>query len=72
MFCLEHINANEELVMSRLIHLQAKSQSVMALLTLEAKYITYSHTTQESLWPRHMIKEAVAGMAVKIAASAKK
>jgi len=39
----------------------------MALLTLEAKYITYSHTTQESLWPRHMIKEAVAGMAVKIA-----
>ena len=66
MFGLGHTNANEELVMSGLIHGQAKFQSVVALSTLEAEYIACSHTTRESLWLRRMMKEAAGGMAVKI------
>ena len=66
MFGLGHTNASEELIMARLIHWQAKSQSVVALSTLEAEYIAYSHATQESLWLKRMMKEAVEGMAVKI------
>jgi len=65
-FGLGHTNANEELVMSGLIHWQAKSQSVVALSTLEAEYIAFSHATRESLWLRRMMKEAAGGMAVKI------
>jgi len=65
-FGLGHTNANEELAISGLIHWQAKSQSVVALSTLEAEYIACSHTTRESLWLRHMMKEAAGGMAVKI------
>jgi len=66
-FGLGHTNANEELVMSGLIHWQAKSQSIVALSTLEAEYIDYSYATMESLWLRRMMKEAAGGMAVKIA-----
>jgi len=65
-FGLAHTGANEELVMSGLIHWQAKSQSVVALSTLEAEYIACSHATRESLWLRRMMKEAAGGMAVKI------
>jgi len=65
-FGLAHTGANEELVMSGLIHWQAKSQSVAALSTLEAEYIACSHATRESLWLRRMMKEAAGGMAVKI------
>ena len=49
-FGLGHTNASEELIMAGLIHWQAKSQSVVALSTLEAEYITCSHATRESLW----------------------
>jgi len=49
-----------------LIHWQAKSQSVVALSTLEAEYIVCSHATQESLWLKRMMKEATGGMVVKI------
>jgi len=38
----------------------------VALSTLEAEYIAYLHATRESLWYRHMKKEAAGGMAVKI------
>jgi len=65
-FGLGHTSANEELVMSGLIHWQARSQSVVALSTLEAEYITYSHATWESLWLWRMMKEAAGEMAVKI------
>jgi len=63
---LGNVKAKEELVISGLIHLQAKSQSVVALSTLEAEYIACSHSTRESLWLRRMMKEAAGGMAVKI------
>jgi len=65
-FSLGHTSANEELIMSGLIHWQAKSQSVVALSTLEAEYIACSHATRESLWLRRMMKEAAGGMAVKM------
>jgi len=65
-FGLGHTNASEELVMSGLIHWQAKSQSVVALSTLEAEYIACSHATRESLWLKRMMKEAAEGMAVRI------
>ena len=67
-FGLGYINAHnsEELTMSGLIHWQAKSQSVVALSTLEAEYIACSHATRESLWLKRMFKEAADGMAVKI------
>jgi hypothetical protein len=65
-FGLGYINTSQELVMSGLIHWQAKSQSVVALSTLEAEYIACSHATRESLWLRRMLKEAADGMAVEI------
>ena len=67
MFGLGHTYANEELVMSGLIHWQAKSRSVVALSTLEAEYIACLHATRESPWLRRMMKEAAGGMAVEIA-----
>jgi len=63
---LGYTNVSKELVMSGLIHWQAKSQSVVALSTLEAEYIACSHATRESLWLKRMLKEAANGMAVKI------
>ena len=36
------------------INWQAKSQSVVALSTLEAEYIACSHATREATWPRHL------------------
>jgi len=65
-FGLGHTGANEELIMSRLIHWQAKSQSVVALSTLEVEYIACSHATRESLWLKRMMKEAATGMEVRI------
>jgi hypothetical protein len=65
-FGLGYTNTSQDLVMSGLIHWQAKSQSVVALSTLEAEYIACSHTIRESLWLRRMLKEAADGMAVKI------
>jgi hypothetical protein len=65
-FGLGYTNTRQDLVMSGLIHWQAKSQSVVALSTLEAEYIACSHATRESLWLRRMLKEAADGMAVKI------
>jgi len=65
-FGLGNVNVNNELVISGLIHWQAKSQSIVALSTLEAEYITCSQAIRESLWLRRMIKEAAEGMAVKI------
>jgi hypothetical protein len=66
-FGLGHINGNvsERPVMSGLVHWQAKSQSVVALSTLEAEYIAASHATRESLWLKRMLKEAADGMGVK-------
>jgi len=66
-FGLGHTGTYEELVKSGLIHWQAKSESVVGLSTLEAEYIACSHATRESLWLKHMMKEAAGGMAVKIA-----
>jgi hypothetical protein len=65
-FGLGYVNTSQEPVMSGLIHWQAKSQSVVALSTLEAEYIACSHATRESIWLRRMLKEAADGMAVKI------
>ena len=65
MFGLGYTNISE-LVMSGLIHWQAKSHCVVALSTLEAEYIACSHATQESLWLKRMFKEAADGMAVMI------
>jgi len=65
-FGLGNTNVNNELVISGLIHWQSKSQSVVALSTLEAEFIACSHGTRESLWLRRMMKEAAGGMAVKI------
>ena len=66
MFELGDTSTNEELIMSGLIHWQAKSQSVIALSTLEAEYITCSHATRESLRLKRMMKEAARGMEVRI------
>ena len=52
--------------MSGLIHWQAKSQSIVALSTLEAEYIASSHATRESLWLKRMMKEPASGMGVRI------
>jgi len=65
LFGLGRINGSKELVMSGLIHWQAKSQSVVALSTLEAEYIAASHATRESLWLKRMLKEAADGIGVK-------
>jgi len=64
-FGLGNSDGNNELVISGLIHWQSKSQSVVALSTLEAEYIACSHATRESHWLRRMMKEATGGMAVK-------
>lgn len=66
MFGLGYVNDNNELVNSGLVHWQAKSQSVVALSTLEAEYIACSHATRESLWLKRMTKEAAKGMAVQM------
>jgi len=65
-FGLGNVNVNNELVISSLIHWQAKSQSVVVVSTLEAKYIACSHAIRESLWLKRMMKETTEGMAVKI------
>ena len=57
-------NGSDGPVMSGLVHWQAKSQSVVALSTLEAEYIAASHATRESLWLKRMLKEAADGMGV--------
>jgi len=65
-FSLGYIDGNNELVKSGLIHWKAKSQSVVALSTLEAEYIACSHATRKSLWLKGMTKEATDGMSVKV------
>jgi len=65
-FSLGYIDNNNKLVTSGLIHWQAKSQSVVALSTLEAEYIACSHATRESLWLKRIIKEAADGMSVQV------
>jgi len=65
-FGLGHIDDNDELAISGLIHWQAKSQSVVALSTLEAEYIACSHATRESLWLKRMTKEAADAMQVQM------
>jgi hypothetical protein len=52
--------------MSGLIHWQAKSQSVVALSTLEAEYIACSHATRESLWMRRILQEVATTMSITI------
>jgi len=63
-FGLGYIDSNNELVTSGFVHWQAKSQSVVALSTLEAEYNACSHATRESLWLKRMTKEAADGMSV--------
>jgi len=65
-FSLGHTGANEELVMPGLIHWQAKSQSIVALSTLEDEYIACLHAIRASLWLRCMMNKSAGGMAVKI------
>jgi len=67
-FGLGYLNSNLEIVMSGPIHWQAKSQSVVALSTLEAEYIACSHATRESLWLKRILKEASEEMPVKTSA----
>jgi len=57
-------NGSERSMMSGLVHCQAKSQSVVALSTLEAEYIAASHATWENLWLKRMLKEAADRMGV--------
>jgi hypothetical protein len=65
-FGLGYANWNQELVTSGLIHWQAKSQSVVALSTLEAEYIACSHATRESLWLRRILEEVATTMVINI------
>jgi len=65
-FGIGYIDGNNKLVTSGLIHWQAKSQSVVALPTLEAEYITCSHATRESLWLKCITKEVADGMSVQV------
>ena len=65
-FGLGYTNRNQELVTSGLVHWQAKSQSVVALSTLEAEYIASSHATQESLWIRRILEEVANTMSINI------
>ena len=65
-FGLGYTNWNEELVTSGLVHWQAKSQSVVALSTLEAEYIASSHATRESLWIRRILDEVAHTMSINI------
>jgi len=48
------------------VHWQAKSQSVVALSTLEAEYIASSHATRESLWIRRILEEVATTMSINI------
>jgi len=57
-------NGSKGSVMSGLVHWQAKLQSMVALSTLEAKYIATSHAARKSLWLKRMLKEAADGMGV--------
>jgi len=66
LFSLGYVDDNNKLVTSGLIHWQVKSQSVVALSTLEAEYIACSHATRESLGLKRMIKEAARGMSVQM------
>jgi hypothetical protein len=65
-FRLGYANRNQELVTSGLIHWQAKSQSVVALSTLEAEYIACSHATRECLWLRRILEEIATTMLINI------
>jgi hypothetical protein len=65
-FGLGYIDGNNELVTSGLIHWQAKSQSVVALSTLEAEYIACSHATRESLWLKRITKKAADRISVQV------
>jgi len=65
-FGLGYINDDDELAISGLIHWQAKSQSVVALSTLEAEYIACSHATREILWLKRMTKEVADAMQVQM------
>jgi hypothetical protein len=65
-FSLGYTNSNQELVTSGLVHWQAKSQSVVALSTLEAEYIACSHATRESLWIRRILQEVATTMSISI------
>jgi len=65
-FGLGYTDWNQELVTSGLVHWQAKSQSVVALSTLEAKYIASSHATRESLWIRRILEEVATTMSINI------
>jgi len=65
-FGLGYTNWNQELVTSGLVHWQAKSQSVVALSTLEAEYIASSHATRESLWIRRILEEVANTMSINI------
>ena len=56
-FGLGYTNFSQELVMSGLIHWQAKSQSVVAVSTLEVEYIACLYATRESLWLKRMHQE---------------
>jgi len=65
-FGLGYTNRNQELVTSGLVHWQAKSQSVVALSTLEAEYIASLHATRESLWIRRILEEVANTMSINI------
>jgi hypothetical protein len=65
-FGLGYLNQNQELTTSGLVHWQAKSQSVVALSTLEAEYIACSHATRETLWLRRILKEVATTMSINI------
>ena len=67
-FGLGYLNSNLEIVMSGPIHWQAKSQSVIALSTLEVEYIACSDATRESIWLKPILKEASEEMPVKTSA----
>jgi hypothetical protein len=63
-FSLGYVNWNQELVTSGQIHWQAKSQSMVALSTLEAEYIACSHATRESLCLRRILEEVATTMVI--------
>ena len=65
-FRLGYTNWNQELVTSRLVHWQAKSQSVVSLFTLEAEYIASSHATRESHWIQRILEEVATTMSINI------
>jgi len=65
-FGLGYTNWNEELITSGLVHWQAKSQSLVALSTLEAEYIASSHATRVSLWIRRILEEVANTISINI------